>query len=407
MKPTESNYRWFTPYLSLVICLLFYVHVYFLRMSITGIGDFLTKSFHVNAVSLSLVAATYYYAYAIVQIPAGLMVDRFSPKRIVGCASLLVTLGAFSCWYAKDTSELFLARILMGLGGSFAFLSILKIASTYFKRESFPLINGITFAIGTTASILAGAPLLSLLQIVAWKKLALYLTIAGVFITILAFSYLPSANNKQLKEPISAENIFAVLKIKNVWFVALFGGMSFSFITIFAGLWLMSFLKVLHPNNTELAGYSNTIMLLGFGIGALILGKISQSVSRLKPILVGCSIGILCSFIAVLYLSFNLYLHFILVFLLGFFVSSTTLSFTLVGKLVDLKISGFAFSFVNIFQILIGSLMLPLSGYLLKIANLNHLLIKHSFDAVDFRLAMTTLTISAVIAILSACLIKE
>jgi MFS family permease len=413
MKHSSEKYLLYLPYISFFIGIIFYVHQYFLRMSITGISEFVTKTFHINAVTLSLVAATFYYAYALMQLPAGMLVDRYSPRIVITCAAVTVTIGAVICWHADMGADLFAARIFMGLGGSFGFLSILKIANLYFKKESFPLINGATFAIGTAASILAGAPLLALLNTVSWKTLIFYLSIVGLLITLIALIFLrapikKNTQHSQDKRKEQSESYKAVLSNVDLWKVALFGGFSFTFITVFAGLWLIPILKMAHPDTPNLAIYGNSLMFLGFGIGALLLGKISQYVKKLKSVMVICSVAILILFLAIVYLPvINLWGQFILIFFLGFSVSATTLSFTYVAKIISPSVSGFAFSIINVCQILIGALMLPLSGYLVKLAKLHHHIPMHTIDSLDYQVAMSVLILSAIITLICAMRLKQ
>lgn len=413
-EKNKNKYLVVLPYISFIITILFYVHVYFLRMSITGISDYVTKTFHINSVSLSLVAATFYYAYAIMQIPAGLIIDRYSPRLIITGASMLVTIGAVICWHADASSELFVTRIFMGLGASFGFLSILKIANTYFKKETFPFINGLTFTIGTTASILAGAPLIALLNHVEWKDLVFYLSIFGFIITLCALIFLRASPQQPPKEKVvstkktTAKDLKEVLSNLNLWLVALYGGFSFTFITIFAGLWLIPILKSLHPDSPNIAIYGNSVMFIGFGLGALILAKLSQWVKKLKSIMVLTSLFTLILFLLILYVpKMALSIQFILIFILGFSVSSTTLAFSYTAKIVSEKVSGFAFSIVNLSQILISAVLLPFSGYLVMLANLHHHIPKHNIGTVDYQVAMSLLVVAALISLFCAWRLKE
>ncbi|KTD63917.1 MFS transporter [Legionella spiritensis] len=415
MKSPRNRYLVILPYLSLGISIAFYINQYFLRMSITGISDFITKTFDINAITLSLVSATFYYTYALMQIPAGLIIDRYSPRLILSTASLAVTLGAVICWHADRSGDLFFARAFMGLGGAFGFLSILKIASVYFKKETFALINGLTIAIGTFASILAGAPLLLLLQTVSWKSLVFNLSIASFIIAIIALLFLRPfpqtvATKKQSSKPDQKKKAgySVIFKNLNIWKAAFFCGFTFNFITVFAGLWLIPVLKTTHPELSGIYTYGNSIMLTGYGLGALGLGYLIQLIKKITVLMRVSSIAILILFSLFLVLpTLNIYMQFIIVFFLGIAVSSTTLSFSYVAKTVSSEISGMAFSLINLSQILIGALVLPLSGYLVYLTSYYHNLPNASTDLIDYQLAMSVLIISALVSIFCSWRLKE
>ncbi|QBR83489.1 MFS transporter [Legionella israelensis] len=412
MNRKFNRYSSLLPYISFMIAMLFYLTQYFLRMSITGIENFLTKTFHINAVTLSLVAASFYYAYALVQIPAGFIIDRLSPRIVITTASFIVTFGAVICWHANTPSDLFIARIFMGLGGAFAFLSLLKMTNVYFRKELFPFLNGLIFAIGTAASILAGAPLRSLLQNISWKSLIFDLSIISFTISLLALFFLrphpqktsveTRAENKVI--PYSYKHVVANL---NLWFTALFAGFSFTFITVFAGLWIIPILETAHPQVGNISSYGSSLLFLGFGIGALSLGGLTKFIN-INQLMLSSSMAMLILFSFFIALpALNIYIQFIILFLLGLSVSSTTLSFSYTALIVSPKVCGVAFSIINICQILIGALMLPLSGYLVSfVAQYHNISSQQALDSVDYQIAMSILMISALICIICSWKLK-
>ena len=130
------------------LCAGFFLYEFFLRVFTGSISVNLINSFHLNPSKFSFVGSSYYLAYALMQIPAGILIARLGARKIALLAVLLCVTGVFIFVFAYSYPVIILARILMGLGSSFAFVNLLVVSRTYFPPRVFGLLAGSTQIIG-------------------------------------------------------------------------------------------------------------------------------------------------------------------------------------------------------------------------------------------------------------------
>ena len=143
----NSAYPW------LIVCcgMLFYCYNYFLRVSPSVMQNELTDSFHITATQFGTLAAFYYYAYTPMQIPAGMIYDKFGVRLVLSFACLVAVLGLSIFISADNYLMAGAGRCLIGLGTAFAYIGTLKLASIWLPANRFATVAGLTTAIGMTS----------------------------------------------------------------------------------------------------------------------------------------------------------------------------------------------------------------------------------------------------------------
>ena len=102
----------------------------------------LMQDFSLNAASFSAMVAFFYYAYTPMQLPGGMLYDRFGPRKMITIFMGVSVLGAFMFAHAHSYAMAAMGRFLMGLGGAFSFVGPLLIASRWFHAKYFALLAG-------------------------------------------------------------------------------------------------------------------------------------------------------------------------------------------------------------------------------------------------------------------------
>src|SRR3989338_9038414 len=110
---------------------------FFLQLSSGELIDGLMKSFALTAFGGGILASSYYYIYVLLQIPAGMLLDRYGPRGILSAGALVVCLGSFIFSSASSVAMALLGRVLMGGGSAFAFVGCLNIISIWFPKRQF------------------------------------------------------------------------------------------------------------------------------------------------------------------------------------------------------------------------------------------------------------------------------
>ncbi len=185
MKEQHRWYRW----ILWGVLLVPYMVVYFHRLAIGVLQEDLTREFSLSATAFAGIGAVYFYTYAALQIPAGLLADSLGPRRTISVSALLIALGTVIFATAPVTAVLFLGRLVVGIGVSAVFVGILKVLALWFKEGEFATMTGLTGLVGTLGGVLAQAPLYRISRAVGWRLpflvVAAFAALAGILCYVL------------------------------------------------------------------------------------------------------------------------------------------------------------------------------------------------------------------------------
>jgi sugar phosphate permease len=155
----------------------------FLHRAAPGvIAKELMQAFAATGATIGLLSATYFYAYAGLMIPAGVLIDAFGPRRVIAAGSLVMGAGSLAMGVAASRPVLFTGRFLVGLGATVTFIGALKIAASWFPASRFGFLSAVTATVGVLGALLATAPLAALVALAGWRGAFLLvglLTVAG------------------------------------------------------------------------------------------------------------------------------------------------------------------------------------------------------------------------------------
>lgn len=144
---------------------------YFHRTVIGVVSDSLMRDFSIErATDLGFLASIYFWTYAAMQLPAGIMVDRFGPRRVVSAALLVATVGTLMFGLADSLAALYLGRLTTTLGIGVIFVSLIKLQAEWFRPREFATMTGLIVLIGNSGSLLAATPMAFLTEIWGWRN---------------------------------------------------------------------------------------------------------------------------------------------------------------------------------------------------------------------------------------------
>lgn len=148
--------------------LIFFI-AFFHRAAPGIIGKELMQEFGVTSATIGLLAATYFYAYAGLMLPSGLLIDAFGVRRVVTAGGVVMGLGAVAMGAAAGPRGLFAGRFAVGLGATVTFIGALKIAATWFPPRSFGFLSAVTATVGILGALASTAPLAALVALAGWR----------------------------------------------------------------------------------------------------------------------------------------------------------------------------------------------------------------------------------------------
>lgn len=162
---------------------LAYVLSFFHRFAPAAISGELQAAFQTSGAELGGLAAMYFYVYTLMQVPTGILADTLGPRRVVTVGGAIAGVGSLLFGMADTLTAASVGRLLVGLGVSVIFISLLKLNSAWFHDRHFATMTGATILLGNVGSLLAAAPLAWALGYFSWRTL---FAAVGVFSLLLA-----------------------------------------------------------------------------------------------------------------------------------------------------------------------------------------------------------------------------
>ena len=142
---------------------------FFHRAAPGVIAHDLMHAFDATGTTVGLLAATYFYSYAALMVPAGLLLDALGPRRVLTAGGAVMGLGALVMGAATATPVLFTGRLLVGAGASATFIGTLKIAAAWFPPARFGFLAAVSATVGVLGALVSTLPLAALVERVGWR----------------------------------------------------------------------------------------------------------------------------------------------------------------------------------------------------------------------------------------------
>jgi predicted MFS family arabinose efflux permease len=331
------------------------------------VNDLMT-TFGATSTMLGVLISFYYYAYTILQLPCGVILDRIGARNLMGLSALLCVFGSvlfagFDRIYVAQ-----IGRFLVGAGSACAFISCLQVASSLFPKKYFVILAGVTNMMGTLGGLFGGPPVAKAVNIIGWQKTTYWLAGIGVLITLLIFFFIPKDIKKKRTEKSFRSVLNAILKLlKNsqVILPGVVGSFMYLPISAFSELWAVPFFMSRYGINNEQASLASAMVFIGVAIGSILLAIFARRIRSYVKTMQISTIFTSLLFVLLLFVQCNVYVAFGIVFLIGFLTGAQTISFTCAKNSVTSEFSGTALALTNCIIMLVGAIFQPLLGVLL------------------------------------------
>jgi len=416
----NSKQRWAI----FLILAIGYAIVYFHRVSPAVVAPELVKSFHIKGIALGVLASAYFYPYAVMQLPSGLLSDSFGPRKTVTFFTLIAAAGAILFGISPTFSTAILGRVMVGLGVSMLFVPTLKILANWFEAREFAILTGVLMAIGGLGWLSAATPLALLTLWLGWRVTFLIIGLVSLSLALLTYlivrdspAQLRAIGMSEVKGSISSssgkqkipllQGVKIVLSEKNFWPLAVWffftGGILFGF----GGLWAGPYLMQVYAFSKARTGNILMMIAVGMIVGSPMLSYLSEKVFRArKPVLLISSftlIGIWILFI-LLVDALNVSFLYVVFFLLGIFASGiVVIGFTAAKELFPTQIAGTSTGMVNLFPFAGGALFQPLIGLILDSSGR----LGNMYSPQAYRISFMGFLLAAIVALLSVPFMRE
>lgn len=157
--------------------------------------------FHINAAQLAVFTALQLAVYAFAQIPVGLLVDRFGPRKLMVAGAFVMAVGQVTLAFTTSYPVAIFARMLIGAGDATAFLSVMRLIPAWIPLRHAPLLGQLTGAVGQFGQFLSAVPFLSLLHATSWQTGFVSLGAVGVLLALAAGVLVKDSPESAATEP--------------------------------------------------------------------------------------------------------------------------------------------------------------------------------------------------------------
>ena len=357
-----------------------YLIGFFQRVAPAVITRELMAEFALSAMALGNLSALYFYTYVAIQIPTGVLVDHWGPRRVLAVGGLLAAVGTFVFSLAPGYGLVGVGRLCVGAGVGVAFVAMLKLATHWIQPSRFALVSGLALACGSLGGISAGVPLRIAVDAIGWRGVMLAAAVVTAVLAAVTWAFVrddPRERGYRSYSSIAAGarpqhsmlgGIREVFRYRNVWLNFIGCGAITGPMLAFGGLWGVPFLVSQYGYSTSRAAFVTSVMLVAWAVGSPIAGALSDRMSRRKlPLVTGGLLAAVMWTILIYVPGLPYWLVLALMIGLGLASGVVVIGFAFCKESVPAALAGTASGVANMGNMLGGMAMQPLIGWLLDL----------------------------------------
>jgi len=278
-----------------ICCLasVFYVYDYFIQVAPSVMTHQLMRSFSIGAGGLGALSACFYYSYTVMQIPAGLLLDRMGARVLVTLAVLCSAIGITLFGVTYDFAIAGVARFIVGLASSFSFISVLFLISRWFAHRHFAMAAGLVQLAGCVGSLFGLVPLAILVNAIGWRRSMVLTGLITFGFSFLFWIFIRDGKKPRAKKTIATprsewQRLKYLMKKNQIWWVAACGFMSWVPVAIIGALWGVPYFMKVYGLTNSAAGRLCSLFWVGLGIGSPLMGWISNRLRNRRAPFTSC-----------------------------------------------------------------------------------------------------------------------
>lgn len=267
----------------------------FLRSAISVIGPNLVTELNISAAGLALLSSSFFLAFALAQIPVGMLIDRFGPRVTMLWSTVLAVAGCFVFALGPDLNSLVLGRVLMALGCSSFYVAPLAIYSRWFKPKYFSTVTGIQLGLSGLGLLAATSPLAFAAATIGWRPsfviVAVLALLSGLIVMWWVSDDPPGTKPPEHKKENLAESLrglVVVSRTPSFWPIFAMFLTNYAVVITILGLWGGPYLAHVYGYDLETRGYYLLVLALSSMSAAFAWGAADRLFGSYRtPVLIG------------------------------------------------------------------------------------------------------------------------
>ncbi|TFH34372.1 MAG: MFS transporter [Dehalococcoidia bacterium] len=346
----------------------------FHRVSAAVVVDRLMLEFDLSAAAAGSILAVYFYTYAAMQVPSGILADYFGPRKVLTYGCLVAGVGSFLFGVASSVPLLYAGRFLLSLGCSVVFVSVLKIQANWFPSHYFGRVSSLMGFAGGAGSLIGATPMALLVAYAGWRGSYELLGFAGLLVGVSCWMMvrnrpeeiqagrvatstsgserIDAAGPRRTSPPMTLLVRFrTMVGNKHVWPPLLIGMGAYGTLLVFQGAWGVPYLMQVYSLTRDAAATFTLLMTVGYMIGMIGLAAISERYRTRKVPAIASSFVYTGLWLLILLWNAGkppLDALYVICFTIGLSAGYTISTLACVKEVVPPSISGMSMGLVNI-----------------------------------------------------------
>lgn len=327
-------------------------------------------SFKLSAFQAGSLSAMYYYIYVLLQIPAGILADRYGARIILSIGSFACGLGCFIFAFATSITMADTGRLIMGAGGSLSFVGVLFLVHHWFPANRYGMMIGVTETAGLLCTIAGSLYLADFVVHMGWRYTMQISGIISIVIATLCWLVVRDTPHAKSLSPSIMRHEFmlqlkALLSSATVWLNGIYCGLLYSVITVFVALWGIPFMSLKYDISLFTSTAVNVTLFAGTALACPLVGWAASEYRKHRLFLLIGAFGPAAVMTLVIYTTPPLWGMFVLMFLCGVTISPYVLTFAKAESLAPESSRSTCIGLTNglcmctapIFQMVVGKLL--------------------------------------------------
>lgn len=247
-----------------------------------GFAPLITHELGLSAADLGLLTSLYFIGFALAQIPVGVLLDHFGPRRVTAGMLVFAALGIGVFGASHGLAGMMAGRLLIGVGVSVCLSAAFKASAQHFPVARLPLVNGLTMAMGGLGGVVVGSPLASLLAFTSWRAVCAGLVLFTLVVALAILLFAPDKRDARHQADIVTQfkGTWHILKSPAFWKIASFSVVTQGVFYAMQSLWIRPYL--LDVMGLSASHSAALVSLLGFAmmLGCIGFGAAARSLER-------------------------------------------------------------------------------------------------------------------------------
>jgi MFS family permease len=407
---------------------LFFFYGFGLNNIFNVLEPYLSEHYNIPPTVMGLVSSLYFYANMLFLIPAGLLLDRYSPKMIILVAMGVCTLGTYLIAVGDNMLWVIIGRLLMGAGSGFCFGGAIRIAVNWVNPKRMGIASGFIVTMGMLGGYCVQGPLSGLIIKVGWMRSLWWVAMIGLIIIASMIIILRSSpaknsakksdnnpdqniNNTNIKSQTSVSKCLKTVLFRRYnWLCGLYASMMNLPIYLLGALWGIPYLERVDHFSFSVSAQATGLLFLGTMFGAMWVGVLSDWLkNRLLVMKVGAFLSIIAFVLLITVRIHEAYFVDILFFVLGLVTSTQVLAYPMVVVYNGAKYASTATSIISMMCLGTGALAQPIFGWMMtlkgSVSDSNSGIPVYSVESYQF--AISILLVTFIIGFIVSFLIKN